>query len=60
MRIARGLGGRSVVIVEQHSAQARRMCQIEVIGEHAEEDVGAHPAGEAVVDRADFEFDGLE
>ena len=31
-----------------------------VIGEHAQEDVGAHPSGETVVDRADVEVHGLQ
>ena len=32
----------------------------EVVAEHAQEDVGAHPLGQPVVDRADMEVDGLD
>ena len=31
----------------------------DVVGEHAQEDVGAHPVGEAVMDGADADVDGL-
>src|SRR5512144_3040531 len=37
-------------------ASVRRMCH----GEHAEEDMGPHPAGQPMVDGADVEVDRLE
>ena len=45
----------AVVAEEQFAPRPRWRCQAQVVGEHAEEDVGADALFEAVVDRADLE-----
>ena len=57
---AERLGGFLVVIVIEHGRQALAHVPFEVVAEHAQEDVGAHPLGQPVVDRADVEVDGLD
>ena len=48
------------MIVEQDRGQRAAHVPDDVITEHAKEDVGAHAASEAMVDRAHFQFDGLD
>jgi hypothetical protein len=45
---------------EQQRCQRPAHVPLDVIGEHAEKDMRLHPAGEAIVDGADLEVDGLE
>ena len=48
------------MILEQQGRQLLAHVPVDVIGEHAEEDVRPHAAGEPVVDGADVEVDRLE
>ena len=47
------------MIVEEPRRQRFTHMPDHVIGEHARKDVGAHPSGEAVVNRADVEVHGF-
>src|SRR5271166_6482912 len=58
--LAERLGGLLVGVVVEHEGQALAHVPFEIIGEHAEEDVGAHAVFEPVVDRPDMEVDGLD
>src|SRR6476660_9284227 len=44
------------------AASAQRLAHVplEIIGEHAQQHVGADPIGQAVVDRSDLKIDGLD
>src|SRR5215472_2835955 len=53
-------GGHRVIIIKQDRFEALAHVPFDMAGEHAEEDMGAHPRGEPVVDRADVQIDGLE
>ena len=58
-RIARGLG--LLVGVGKHQfAPGLAHVPLDVVGEHAQEDMRAHPIGQTVVDRAHLQIDGLE
>jgi hypothetical protein len=57
---AQGGGAGAVVILEEDGGEGLAHVPLEVIGEHAEEDVGAHAVGEAMVDGSDLEIDGLD
>ena len=59
-RGALGLGGVGVVVVEEQRGEGASHVPLDVIGEHAEEDVGPHAPLEAVVDGTDLEVDALE
>ena len=54
-----GSGGR-VVVVKQDGFEALAHVPFDMAGEHAQEDVGAHPRREPVVDRPQVEIDSLE
>ena len=54
------LGGLLVVIVEQHRRQALAHVPFEVIGQHAEKHMPAHPIGQPVMHRTDLQIDGLD
>ena len=58
--LAERLGGLLVGVVVEHGGQALAHVPFEIIGEHAEEDVGAHAVFEPVVDRPDMEVEGLD
>src|SRR5271165_5328024 len=58
--LAERLGGLLVGVVVEHGGQALAHVPFEIIGEHAEEDVGTHAVFEPVVDRPDMEVDGLD
>ncbi len=53
-------GGLRVVVVEEHRGERAAHVPLDVVGEHAQEDVGAHAAGQPVVDGPHLEVDGLE
>lgn len=48
------------MIHEQERCQRLAQVPDDVVGQHAQEDMRAHAAGQAVVDRADLESDRLE
>src|SRR5208282_3966945 len=52
--LAERLGGLLVGVVVEHGGQALAHVPFEIIGEHAEEDVGTHAVFEPVVDRPDM------
>ena len=54
-----GCGG-GVVLIKEDRFEALAHVPFDMVGEHTEEDMGAHPPGEPVVDRANVEVDGLE
>ena len=54
------LGSGRVVVVEQERLEGLAHVPLDVVGEHAQEDVRPHPVGAAVVDRAYLQVDGLE
>jgi len=56
---ARGLGGGLVVVVEEDGSEGLAHVPFEVVGEHAQQDMGADAVGAAMVDGADLEIDGL-
>ena len=58
-RIARGLG-RLLDIGEHQLAPGLTHVPLHVVGQHAQEDVRAHPIGRVVMDRAHLQVDGLE
>jgi len=55
-----GLGGFVIGLLVEHGGEAGAHVMLDIIGEHAEQDVGADPAGGVVEDRTDFEIDGLQ
>ena len=55
-----GLRGGLVVIVEQDGLERLAHVPFEIVGEHAQEHVGAHAVGTAMMDRPDLEIDGLD
>ena len=55
-----GLGGRRGRRRRTASAPGLAHVPLDVVGEHAQEDVGAHARRGPVVDRADLEIDGLD
>ena len=54
------LGGLSVGLVVEHGRQLLAHVPLDVIGEHAQEDMRPNPRCEAVVERPDLQIDGLE
>ena len=58
-RVARGLG-MLLGVGEHQLAPGLAHVPLDVVGEHAQEDVRAHPIGGAVVDRAHLQVDRLE
>ena len=58
-RVARVLGV-LVLVGEEERTQRLLHVPLDVVGEHAQEDVGAHAILVVVVDRAHLEVDGLE
>src|SRR5262245_147151 len=59
-RRAGSFGGGPVVIVKQDGRQCLAHMPFEMIGEHAQEHVGAHARAGPVVDRTNFEVYGLD
>ena len=54
-------GGRGgIVVLEQHRGEVSLHVPDDVVGEHAQEDVGADAVGPAMVDRTDVEVAGFE
>ena len=47
-------------VMEQQRCQGVSQMPFDMIGEHAQEDVGAHPRCGPMADRADIEIDGLQ
>ena len=58
--VPEGFGGFGVVVVEEEGCEVVSHVPLDVVGEHAEEDVGADAVGASVVDRSDLEVDGFE
>ena len=59
-REALGLGRVALVVVEQHRRERPAHVPFEMIGQHAEENMGAHARADPVMDRADLDVDGLQ
>ncbi len=57
-RVARRLG-RLILVGKEQFAPGLFQMPLDVVGEHAEEDVGAYTIAQAVMDGADLEVDGL-
>jgi hypothetical protein len=57
---SQGFGSGAVVVVIEHRREAGAQVPFEVMGQNAEEDVGAHARAETVKDGADVKIDGLE
>src|SRR5215467_12351145 len=53
-------GGSGIVVIEQHGSQALAHVPFDMAGEHAQEDMGAHPRRQPVVDWAEVQIDGLQ
>ena len=53
-------GGGGEIVVEQHGFEARAHVPFDMTGEPAQEDMGAHPGRQPMVDRAQVQIDGLE
>ena len=56
----RALGRSGVMVVEEHGGEASTHVPFEVVGEHAQQDVGADPVGRIVMNGAHLEVDGFE
>src|SRR5436189_3526195 len=52
--------GGGIVVVEQHGFETLAHVPFDMAGEHAQEDMGAHPGRQPMVDRAQVQIDGLE
>ncbi len=50
----------ALVIVEQDRSECLTHVPFEVVGEHAQQHVGADPIGQAVMDRSDLEINGFD
>ncbi len=50
----------ALVVVEQHRRERPAHVPFEIIGQHAEENMGAHARADPVMDRADLDVDGLQ
>ena len=59
-RGALSFGSGRVVVVEQERLEGLAHVPLDVVGEHAQEDVRPHPVGAAVVDRPHLQVDRLE
>ena len=59
-RGALSFGRGRVVVVEQERLEGLAHVPLDVVGEHAQQDVRPHPVGAAVVDQAHLQVDGLE
>ena len=53
-------GGFEIVVLEQHRGEVALHVPDDVVGEHAQEDVGADAVGPAMVDRTDVEVAGFD
>src|SRR6516165_926203 len=53
-------GDGEIVVVEQHGFETLAHVPLDMAGEHAQEDMGAHPGRQPMVDRAQMQIDGLE
>ena len=56
LRVARG----RIVLVEQHRGQAPAHVPFQIVGQHAEQDVRAHPRRGPMEHRTQLEIDGLQ
>jgi hypothetical protein len=56
---AQGTGGVGVFVIEDQGSQGLAQVPFDVVGQHADEDVGADTVGQAMVDGSDFEVDAL-
>src|SRR5436189_2371590 len=52
--------GGGIVVIEQHGFEALAHVPFDMAGEHAQEDMGAHPRRQPMVDRSQVQIDGLE
>jgi transposase len=50
----------ALMIVEQVRSERLAHVPLEIVGEHAQQHMGADPIGQAMVDRSDLEIDGLD
>jgi len=55
-----GSGGCGFLVVKEHGLENRAHVPFHVIGEHAQEHMGSHAVGVAVVDGAHLEIDGFD
>src|SRR5215471_5765631 len=53
-------GGSGIVVIEQHRFEALTHVPFDMAGKHAQEDLGAHPRRQPMVDRAQVQIDGLQ
>ena len=54
------MGASGVMVVEQQGSEALTHVQFDVVGEHAQQDMGTHPLRGAVMNGLDLEVHGLE
>src|SRR5882724_12409191 len=59
-RCAFGGGRGAVMVVEQQRREAASHVEFDVVGQHAHQDMSAHPRRGPMEDRADFQIDGLQ
>src|ERR1700736_3256806 len=52
--------GSGIVVVEEDGFEALAHVPFDMAGEHAQEDMGAHPRRQPVMDRAEVQVDGLQ
>jgi len=57
---AQCFSGVLVVVVVEHRGETGTHMPLDVIGQHAQEDVGAHALLQPMVDRPDVQIDGLQ
>src|SRR5271169_4482386 len=53
-------GASRIVVVEQHGFEALAHVPFDMAGEHAQEDMGAHPRRQPMVDRSQVQIDSLQ
>ena len=53
-------GGFAIVVIEQDRRQICTHVPLDVVGEHADEDVAAYAILETVMNGTDFQIDGLD
>ena len=49
-----------VVLIKEQGSERLAHVPLDVIGEHAQEDVATHPVGTVMVDGTNLEIDGLD
>ena len=58
--LAQGFGGGLVVVFIEHGGETRAHMPLDIIGQHAQEHVGADPILEPMMDRPDMQIDRLQ